>query len=108
MSWPATPLCLGPQVSDWEARPLSARQMTYAAQDAHVLVRLYGELRNRLPAGVADQVEAVKTVSYTAGASPSPVGPRSNGGTPQKRKVGPRAVACACVCVGIIAVLGGR
>eukprot|EP00198_Chlamydomonas_reinhardtii_P012378 XP_001701715.1 predicted protein [Chlamydomonas reinhardtii] len=76
-----------PKVSDWEARPLSARQMTYAAQDAHVLVRLYGELRNRLPAGVADQVEAVKTVSYTAGASPSPVGPRSNGGTPQKRKV---------------------
>ena len=30
-----------PQVSDWDRRPLSARQVHYAALDAHVTVRIY-------------------------------------------------------------------
>lgn len=32
------------QVSDWERRPLTSKQMLYAAQDAHVLITLYDKL----------------------------------------------------------------
>lgn len=32
------------QVSDWDRRPLSARQVEYAALDARVLVRIYEAL----------------------------------------------------------------
>ncbi|KAK9829035.1 hypothetical protein WJX72_003549 [[Myrmecia] bisecta] len=35
------PLNKSMQVSDWEKRPLTAKQLAYAALDAHVLVQLY-------------------------------------------------------------------
>lgn len=37
------------QVSNWEARPLSQRQLVYASQDAHVLLMMLGQLRELLP-----------------------------------------------------------
>lgn len=49
-------------MSDWEARPLSARQTVYAAQDAHVLVRLYARLTLLLPG--AGELVAVKKFDY--------------------------------------------
>lgn len=33
------------QLSNWEVRPLTARQVAYAAQDAHVLLLLYKQLQ---------------------------------------------------------------
>ncbi len=38
------PLCKACQTSDWSQRPLSARQLEYAALDAEILVRLYPHL----------------------------------------------------------------
>jgi hypothetical protein len=38
-------LSKGPQVSDWDRRPLTATQLAYAALDAEVLARLYTALR---------------------------------------------------------------
>lgn len=38
------PLCKTCQTSDWSQRPLSARQLEYAALDAEILVRLYPHL----------------------------------------------------------------
>ena len=36
------------QVSDWEQRPLRQAQLDYAAQDAHVCVRLFDSCLNSL------------------------------------------------------------
>lgn len=52
-------------MSDWEARPLTARQASYAAQDAHVLVRLFDAFHERMP-GVAPQVVQAKARSFSA------------------------------------------
>eukprot|EP00798_Chlamydomonas_sp_ICE-L_P015012 gene15012-21080_t len=43
------PLDKSMQVSNWELRPLTERQVIYAAQDAHVLVRLYKRFKEVLP-----------------------------------------------------------
>ncbi|GIL53333.1 hypothetical protein Vafri_8955 [Volvox africanus] len=61
------PLDKAMQVSDWEARPLSPRQLTYAAQDAHVLLRLWDAFHDRLPEGLAERVAAEKTQTFVAG-----------------------------------------
>ena len=37
-------LCKKARMTDWEARPLSAQQLLYAATDAQLLVRIYEEL----------------------------------------------------------------
>lgn len=53
-------------MSDWEARPLSERQMTYAALDAHVLLRLYDEFTVRLPDAAASARRAAVLFKVTA------------------------------------------
>ena len=47
--WLGQPLDKLCQVSDWGRRPLTARQLTYAAQDAHVLVRIYNAVHAVYP-----------------------------------------------------------
>lgn len=58
-----------PQISDWEARPLSARQVTYAALDAVVLVRLWDAFHQQLPPAVAQEVARTRTAPFRAGPS---------------------------------------
>jgi len=43
------PLNKAMQVSNWEARPLSHRQLTYAALDAHVCVRIFNVMLHDRP-----------------------------------------------------------
>lgn len=43
------PLDKSVQVSDWEMRPLTDRQLEYAALDSHILHLLYDELGRQLP-----------------------------------------------------------
>ncbi|KAJ9518657.1 hypothetical protein QJQ45_018654, partial [Haematococcus lacustris] len=57
------PLDKAMQVSDWEQRPLSAKQIKYAAQDAHVLTRLHRELCALLPC--AGEVQACKAFTFS-------------------------------------------
>jgi len=45
--WLGRPLDKAEQVSDWSHRPLRQAQVSYAANDAHVLVRLFQRLRDR-------------------------------------------------------------
>ncbi len=46
------------QVSDWSRRPLSARQLSYAALDAHVLLQLFAALCPGLPDAAAATADA--------------------------------------------------
>eukprot|EP00873_Tetraselmis_striata_P027358 jgi/Tetstr1/447622/TSEL_034983.t1 len=55
------PLNKSMQTSNWEKRPLTARQTRYAALDAHVCVRL---LQSLLAAGDADEALSAATFDY--------------------------------------------
>ncbi|GAX84721.1 hypothetical protein CEUSTIGMA_g12143.t1 [Chlamydomonas eustigma] len=61
------PLDKSMQVSDWEARPLSARQFRYACMDAAVLVLLYRTLERSLK--VFEAVLRSKKYSYVTNAA---------------------------------------
>lgn len=62
------------QVSDWGARPLSARQVTYAAMDAAVQLRLLAAMT--APGGPLPPADvAALAKPWHAGASPPPACP---------------------------------
>jgi len=60
------PLDKSMQLSDWMARPLTARQVEYAAADAQVLPRLRARLREELGPAAADAVERRAEFTFAA------------------------------------------
>jgi hypothetical protein len=74
------PLDKSMQLSDWMARPLTARQIEYAALDAQVLPRLRARLRQELGAPVADAVERRAEFSFVAGGGRDASGGGGDGG----------------------------
>lgn len=54
-------LCKAEQCSDWEARPLSKRQVNYAALDAYVLILLINASRCTVPQPTTFEVSSVSS-----------------------------------------------
>lgn len=52
------------QMSDWAARPLSSRQLQYAALDAVVLPQLYDVLARELGPGRTQQLVTQHTTNF--------------------------------------------
>ncbi|KAG1680371.1 hypothetical protein FOA52_015462 [Chlamydomonas sp. UWO 241] len=72
------PLDKSMQVSDWEQRPLSQRQLDYAGLDAAVLVLLYHSLASSLGETLMAATREAHTYTYVAGAARR--APRGGGG----------------------------
>lgn len=66
------------QVSDWEARPLSAKQFRYACLDATVLILLYRNFEMALPN--FESIVSSHTVSYSYSANKPRKGNRDRNG----------------------------
>lgn len=72
------PLDKSMQVSDWEARPLTERQIRYAALDAHAVLALHDAFQAALQPGPYQRLVAAKSYTYTA---------NNSGGQRRQRRV---------------------
>ncbi|MEW5315938.1 MAG: hypothetical protein WDW38_007334 [Sanguina aurantia] len=100
------PLDKSMQVSNWEARPLSQRQLVYASQDAHVLLLMLGQLRELLPdadALIAAKVYSVPALSSSLGrkkAGNGAVSPSGEARPSSRSSSGTAAAAAAAAAAG--------
>lgn len=63
------PLDKSMQCSDWQARPLTARQINYAALDSLCLILLFQKFQQVLPAGVMSMVVSSSSYDYSDSAA---------------------------------------
>ena len=98
------------QCSDWESRPLSPQQITYAALDAHILVRCFECVLAQLGSAAGDIMRATTTsltcndyCSSSSSSSSSDRVPRDQHVPPPEplSPLGPSSVAAHLASVGV-------